>query len=90
MNTLRRFTDFRAWLRQLARASIHAGTSALIAAGGTNALEKMAPESLGHIGLTWQQILGVFAAAAFWEALRRINQATAETAAPFSPTNHQP
>lgn len=82
---IRKYTDIRAWLRHLVKGSIHAGTGALLAGGGTNTAEAIAPELLKNVGMDLRQMLVVFATAAFFEALRRINAATADTTAPFTP-----
>ncbi len=85
MTALRRYTDLRTWLHQLARSSVHAGTGAIIGAAGTNTLEGMGPTAFAGLGLSLSQMAAVFLSAAFIEALRRIHSATAETQAPFAP-----
>lgn len=81
--TLQRYTDLRAWVRHLIKGSVHAGISAVIAGAGTNSLEALPIDALAKVGLDWRQMLAVFAAAAFWEALKRIQSATADTTPPM-------
>lgn len=88
-DAIRRYTDLRAWLRHLLKGSVHAGTSAVLAGAGTNTLEAIPLESLQRVGLDWRQMVAVFVAAAFFEALRRINTVTADTTPPFPPVNIQ-
>lgn len=78
MTALQKYTDLRSWLRHAGRGSLHAGTNALLAGAGTNSLEGMAPEVLRGIGFDWRQMIAVFAAAVFWEVIRRINAVTAD------------
>lgn len=82
---LRKYTDWRAWLRHLAKGSVHAGTGALLAGGGTHMLAQIPVDGLRGMGLSILQVGGVFISAAFWEAVRRINAATAEPQPPFAP-----
>lgn len=88
MTCLRKYTDLRVWLRSLLKSSVNAGVGALLAGGGSNALEGTGLSAVSGIGLDWRQMVGVFASAAFIEALRRIQAATAQThpaIAPHSP-----
>lgn len=85
MTFLKKYTDLRSWLRQLARASIHSGVNAVLATVGTNAAENLAPEALRGLGFDWRQLLAAFAVSAFLAALREIQQATAPTQPPFAP-----
>jgi hypothetical protein len=83
MTELRKYTDLRAWLKQLGRASLHAGTGAVLGALGLNGAEQLAPEMLKGVSVDWRQMAGFFASAVFLTALRRIHEATAETTPPF-------
>lgn len=80
---LRRFTDLRAWLRHLARASLHSGAVAVSALLGTNAAENIAPVAFSGLGMDWRQMLAAFASAAIGAAWREIAAATAPTQPPF-------
>ena len=81
---LRRFTDFRAWLRHLARASVHSGATAVSALLGTNAAENLAPVAFDGLGMDWRQMIAAFAFAAIVAAWREIAAVTAPTQPPFS------
>lgn len=86
---IRKYTDLRSWARQLAKSSIHAGTGAILSGLGTNGAEAVAPELLKGIGMDLKQMAAVFVSAAFVTALQKINQATADTVAPFSDIKDQ-
>lgn len=82
--TIRKYTDLRAWLRNLVKSSINAGTGAILAGAGSNAAEAIPLEALKGVGLDFRQMVAVFVTAAFFRALQKINEATTDTAAPFS------
>ncbi len=84
MTFLRKYSDVRSWLRHLARASIHSGVTAVLATFGTNAAENLAPVAFKDLGMDARQMCAAFLIAAFAEALRQIQQATAETKPPFA------
>ena len=80
---LRKFTDFRAWLRALGKTSVHAGTGAILSGFGTNGAENLAPEAMKGIGLSSSQMLAVFAASSLLAALKFIHESTEETRPPM-------
>lgn len=83
MTALRKYTDLRSWFRHLAKSSVHAGIGALISGAGTFGAEAVAPVALKGVALDPRQMLAVFLTAAFWAALHKIHQATAETTPPI-------
>jgi hypothetical protein len=83
VTALRKYTDWRAWLRHSLRGSVHAGIGAVLATFGTNAAENLAPTALAGLGLDWRQLIGLFLTAGFVEALRRLHAATADTTPPI-------
>lgn len=80
MTTLRRFADWRAWLRATLRNAVHNAVGAVLTLLGTNGIEASAPEQLrayvDGIGLDWQQTLAVFVVTLAASVLRSVHEAT--------------
>jgi hypothetical protein len=87
MTFLRKYSDVRAWLRSLAKESIHAGLTAALAGAGTTTAEGYFPDACAGLAMDWRQTLAAFFAAAILAAAHRIKRDTAEpgeTKPPFA------
>lgn len=88
MKHLSRYCSPREWTRHILKGAIHAGSGALLATAGTHTIEALSPEMLKAytqgVGLGLGQAISVFLAAGWWECLKRVHQATADTNHPFS------
>ena len=84
---LRKYSDWRAWLRSLAKESINAGLTAALAGAGTNTAQGYFPETFTGLAMDWRQTLAAFIASAVYAAALRIKRDTAEpgeTKPPFA------
>lgn len=79
-----KYTDYKQWLRALAKVSVHAGTGAILTGFGTNGVAAMVP-SMADIALNVKQAVAVFIVSALLTAIKFIHESTSDTVPPIPP-----